>query len=167
MQVPRCFPPASTQFHANIQTPVSSPVLLTQDKGWIWRSKTTKVYSTTPSLYCSKILPDLVRAIVRPLLNCLSGTASHIDMYFEFCLLSGDDHATCVSGRIQKSFTNSWTDAPILSPHLHSKNITKYIILTHIQYKPDMEKFIVTKTDLSYWSSTNLTLHILKTIEEK
>ena len=37
MQVPRCLPPASTQFHANIHTPFCPPDLLTQARGWIWR----------------------------------------------------------------------------------------------------------------------------------
>ena len=67
MQVPRCFPPASTQFQANMQTPVSEPVLLTQVRGWI-------------------CLPDLVLSMVRPLRYCVSGMASNIDILLEFRL---------------------------------------------------------------------------------
>ena len=69
MQVPRCFPPASTQFQANMQTPVSEPALLTQVRGWICR-------------------PDRALSMVRPLRNCESGMAEKMDIRLEF-LLSG------------------------------------------------------------------------------
>jgi len=62
-------PPASTQFQANMQTPASLlSALLTQDSGWIWR-------------------PARARWMLLPLRKPVSGTASHIDIRLEFCLL--------------------------------------------------------------------------------
>lgn len=48
IQVPRCCPPASTQFQANMHTPFSPPDLLTHASGWIcrpWRPSCTFTYS--------------------------------------------------------------------------------------------------------------------------
>ena len=59
MQVPRCFPPASTQFQANMQTPLSEPALLTQIRGWICRPDRPlrNCESASSVVACSKPLP--------------------------------------------------------------------------------------------------------------